>query len=68
MNTESISKMDKLILMNTLGFKARYSMEDIDSILKKTIKDYSIDYTTGEVVITLIKPAKYATISVDLEI
>lgn len=68
MKIESISEIDKFILMRTLGFKAKHSMEDIDFILKQNVKDYSINLETGEVTIALVKPIKETSVFIDFEI
>lgn len=66
MNIESMSKMDKLVLISFLGLELNQSMEDIDSILQEVIEEYSIDYTTGNVSIVYKKPMEVLTIKVKL--
>ena len=64
MDFSEISYMDKLILINALGFKS--IPDNVSEILTKAIKDYSINLYTGKVSITYVQPVEMLTVTIDV--
>lgn len=60
-----IGETEKLILLSAIGMKDCKANE-IDSILESTIKDYSINMSTGEVSITYKQSIEYVTCCIEL--
>lgn len=61
---KDIGASDKLILCSAVGVK--YRDKNRDSLLEERIKDYSINYSTGNVTIAYKEPISYTTITIDL--
>lgn len=61
---KDIGASDKLILCSAVG--VNYRDENRDSLLEQRIKDYSINYSTGEIQIQYMTPITYTTVTIDL--
>lgn len=60
---KDIQLSDKLFLLSAIGL-TDIKAEEVNSVLEKRVKDYSINYSTGDISITYNEPISYYTTTI----